>query len=45
MVADMMFAMVAEAGAALVLVTHDAGLAARAGRRVTMAGGRIVSGA
>jgi putative ABC transport system ATP-binding protein len=45
MVADMMFAMVAEAGAALVLVTHDAGLAARVGRRVTMAGGRIVSGA
>ena len=45
LVADMMFALVAEIGAALVLVTHDAGLAARAGRRVTMADGRIVGGA
>ena len=42
LVADMMFALVAEAGAALVLVTHDPALAARADRRVTMAGGRIV---
>ena len=41
-VADLMFDLVAEAGAALVLVTHDAALAERAGRRVTMAGGRIV---
>ncbi|HEX4181454.1 MAG TPA: ATP-binding cassette domain-containing protein [Caulobacteraceae bacterium] len=41
LVADMMFALIAEAGAALVLVTHDAALAARADRRVTMAGGRI----
>jgi putative ABC transport system ATP-binding protein len=45
LVADMMFALVAEVGAALVMVTHDAALAERAGRRVTMAGGRIVSGA
>jgi putative ABC transport system ATP-binding protein len=45
LVADMMFALVAEVGAALVLVTHDAALAARAGRRVAMAGGRIVSDA
>ena len=43
LVADMMFALVAEVGAALVLVTHEASLAERAGRRVTMAGGRIVS--
>jgi putative ABC transport system ATP-binding protein len=40
-----MFALVGEVGAALVMVTHDAALAERAGRRVTMAGGRIVSGA
>jgi len=45
LVADMMFALVAEVGAALVLVTHEAALAERAGRRVTMAGGRIVNGA
>ena len=45
LVANMMFALVAEVGAALVMVTHDAALAERAGRRVTMAGGRIVSGA
>ena len=45
LVADMMFALIAEVGAALVMVTHDAALAQRAGRRVTMAGGRIVSGA
>jgi putative ABC transport system ATP-binding protein len=45
LVADMMFALVAEVGAALVLVTHDAPLAARAGRRVAMAGGRIVGSA
>ena len=44
-VADLIFALVAEIGAALVLVTHEAGLAARAERRVTMAGGRIVSDA
>jgi putative ABC transport system ATP-binding protein len=45
LVAQMMFDLVAEAGAALVLVTHDQALAARAGRRVAMAGGRIVSDA
>jgi putative ABC transport system ATP-binding protein len=44
-VADLMFDLVAEIGAALVLVTHEASLAARAERRVTMAGGRIVSDA
>jgi putative ABC transport system ATP-binding protein len=43
-VADMMFDLVAESGAALVMVTHEPSLAARAGRQVTMAGGRIVAG-
>jgi len=41
LVADLMFRMVEEAGAALVLVTHDPDLAARAGRQVTMQDGRI----
>ena len=41
-VSDMMFALIAEVGAALVLVTHEASLAARADRRVSMAGGRIM---
>ena len=41
-VADMMFDLVAQTGAALVLVTHDAELAARADRIVTMGDGRIV---
>jgi putative ABC transport system ATP-binding protein len=44
-VSDMMFALIAEVGAALVLVTHEPGLAARADRRVSMAGGRIVGAA
>jgi putative ABC transport system ATP-binding protein len=44
-VADLMFDLVAETGAALVLVTHDAALAARAGRQVTMAAGQIVGDA
>jgi putative ABC transport system ATP-binding protein len=42
-VADMMFDLVAETGAALVLVTHDAALAARTDRQVRMDGGRIAS--
>ena len=41
-VADMMFELVADVGAALVLVTHDPALAARADRRVSMAGGKVV---
>jgi putative ABC transport system ATP-binding protein len=41
-VADMMFELAAETGAALVLVTHDEVLAARAGRRLRMANGRMV---
>jgi putative ABC transport system ATP-binding protein len=39
-VARLMFDLVAEVGAALVLVTHDAALAARADRQVRMAEGR-----
>ncbi len=41
-VAELMLALVAETGAALVLVTHDIELAARADRQVRMADGRIV---
>jgi putative ABC transport system ATP-binding protein len=40
LVADMMFDLIAETGAALVMVTHDTALAARAGRQVHMAEGR-----
>lgn len=40
-VADLMFNLVADVGAALVLVTHDPALAARADRIVRMADGRI----
>lgn len=40
MVADMMFDLIGETGAALVMVTHDTVLAARAGRQVHMAEGR-----
>ena len=42
-VAGLMFDLVAEAGAALVMVTHDTALAARADRQVRMAEGRAVS--
>ena len=44
LVAGMMFDLVAETGAALVMVTHDASLAARADRQAHMADGRIVAG-
>ena len=40
-VADMMFELVAETGAALVLVTHDEHLAARADRKVRLRDGRV----
>ena len=43
-VAQLMFDLVAETGAALVLVTHDEPLAARADRRARMADGRMVDG-
>ena len=39
-VAQLMFDLIAEVGAALVMVTHEAGLAARADRQVHMAEGR-----
>lgn len=39
MVADLLFGLVAEEGAAMVLVTHDANLAARADRQVRLGGG------
>lgn len=42
-IVEMLFRLNQEAGTALVLVTHDPVLAARAGRVVTMRGGRIVS--
>ncbi|QUD86403.1 ABC transporter ATP-binding protein [Phenylobacterium montanum] len=42
-VSELMFRLVAEAGSALVMVTHDPALAARADRVVTMADGRITS--
>jgi putative ABC transport system ATP-binding protein len=40
-VSDLMFDLVAETGAAMVLVTHDAALAARADRQATMTAGRL----
>ena len=44
-VADLMFDLLAETRAALVLVTHDPALAARADRAVAMTGGRLDAGA
>ena len=44
-VADMMFDLVGETGAALVLVTHDPALADRADRLCRMADGRMLQGA
>ncbi len=41
-VADLMFDLVEESGASLILVTHDDALAARADRRVRLFDGRIV---
>jgi putative ABC transport system ATP-binding protein len=42
-VADLMFDLIAQTGAALVLVTHDPALAARADRQVRMAEGRMAA--
>lgn len=42
-IVDLLFARRAEAGATLVLITHDADLAARADRVITLADGLIVS--
>jgi putative ABC transport system ATP-binding protein len=44
-VAELIFKLTAETGAALVMVTHDTALAARADRVATMADGRIAEGA
>jgi putative ABC transport system ATP-binding protein len=44
-VADMMFELVAETGAALVLVTHDETLAARADRAVRLRDGKVAAAA
>ena len=41
-VADLMFDLLRETGAALVMVTHDPRLAARADRQVRMAEGRVL---
>jgi len=43
-VAELIFTLAAESGAALVVVTHDESLAARADRIVRMADGRVVEG-
>jgi putative ABC transport system ATP-binding protein len=43
LVADMMFDLIAQTGAALVMVTHDPVLAARADRQVRMGEGRVVA--
>jgi putative ABC transport system ATP-binding protein len=40
-VADLMFDLLAETGAAMVLVTHDDALAARTGRKRVMSDGRL----
>lgn len=42
-VADLLFGLAQETGAAMVLVTHDPGLAARADRRIVLRAGRAVS--
>jgi putative ABC transport system ATP-binding protein len=43
LVSDLLFALAAESGAALVLVTHDEALAARADRRALVADGRVLA--
>ena len=45
LVSDLMFALVAETGSALVLVTHDTALAQRADRTLAMADGAMAPGA
>lgn len=40
-IAELLFALNAEAGSTLILVTHDANLAARCARRILLHGGRI----
>jgi len=42
-VIDLMFELNRERGSTLVLVTHDADIASRCGRRIELAAGRVVS--
>ncbi len=42
-VADLMLSLVEESGAAMVLVTHDAALAARLDRRVAVSDGKLLA--
>ena len=42
-VIDLLFALNRDSGTTLLLVTHDAALASRCGRQLTLAGGRLVS--
>ena len=44
-VIDLLFALQAEHGTTLVLVTHDARLAARCSRQLTLVGGELVDAA
>jgi putative ABC transport system ATP-binding protein len=44
-VADLMFRLNRERGTTLLLVTHDTMLASRCGRRLSLAGGRLVEDA
>lgn len=44
LVMDLMFAEVARRGTTLLLITHDPGLAARCGRQLKLADGRLVDG-
>jgi putative ABC transport system ATP-binding protein len=41
-VEDMLFTLNKEAGTTLIIVTHDAGLAAKAARRIPLSGGKLV---
>lgn len=43
-VMDLIFSLNSTHGSTLVMVTHDRGIATRCGRRITLAGGRIVEG-
>ena len=44
-VMDLLFAMQAEGGTTLLLITHDAALAGRCGRQIRIADGRVLEGA
>jgi putative ABC transport system ATP-binding protein len=44
-IADLMFRLNRERGTTLLLVTHDTALASRCGRRLSLAGGRLIDDA